>query len=334
VLLNADTGAVVAMVSSPSFDLQALSPKITSRAYQKLIKDPDRPLFSRATLGEYTPGSIMKPLVALTLLNYGIEPEETISCDGKTMIAKARIRCSAWRRGGHGSTDLKHAIEQSCNDYFIEKGKKLRMEDLRDMFESAGLGRITRLGLLERQGRLPAREDKKRITGFAWNQYDTSLLCIGQGYVSLTPLQAAVYAAALSSDGVLHKPYLLKEIRSSAGTVLYRTSPRVSGNLDTTPYDLEIVQEAMHMVVNSPGGSGSLAENPLIELSGKTGTAELRVRGKRRQNTWFICFGKNENINYALAIIVEDGVSGGKTCAPIAKAFFMKYLSKKTKNSN
>jgi penicillin-binding protein 2 len=331
VLLNADTGAVIAMVSSPSFDLQALSPKITSKAYQKLMKDPGKPLFSRATLGEYTPGSIMKPLVALTLLNYGIDPEETVSCDGKTMIAKARIRCSAWRRGGHGSTDLRHAIEQSCNDYFIEEGKRIKMEDLRDMFKSAGLGSITRLGLPERQGRLPAREDKKRITGFSWNQYDTSLLCIGQGYVSITPLQAAVYTAALSNGGVLYKPYLLKEIRSSSGTVLYRTTPQVSGGLDTSPGDLEIVQEAMHMVVNSPHGGGRLAENPIIELSGKTGTAELKVRGKLHQNTWFICFGKSKKINYAAAIIVEDGVSGGRTCAPVAKAFFMKYLSKKNK---
>jgi penicillin-binding protein 2 len=331
VLLNADTGAVLAMVSSPSFDLQALSPRITSKAYQKLMKDPGKPLFNRAVLGEYTPGSIIKPLVALTLLNYGIEPEERISCDGKTMIAKARIRCSAWRSGGHGSLNLKQAIERSCNDYFIEKGKKLKMEDLRDMFKSAGLGRITKLGLPERQGRLPAREDKKRITGFAWNQYDTSLLCIGQGYVSVTPLQAAVYTAALSNGGVFYKPYLLKEIRSSSGTVLYRTSPRISGNLDTNPHDLEIVQEAMYMVVNSSGGSGSLAENPLIDLSGKTGTAEIKGRNGRHQNTWFICFGESENINYAAAIIVEDGVSGGKTCAPIAKSFFMKYLSKKNK---
>ena len=331
VLLNADTGAVIAMVSSPSFDLKTFSPRITNKVYQKLMKDPGKALFNRAILGEYTPGSIMKPLVALTLLNYGIEPEEIVSCDGKTMIGNARIRCSAWRHGGHGDTDLKQAIEQSCNDYFIEKGKKLRMEDLRGVFESAGLGSITRLGLPERRGRLPAREDKKRITGFAWNQYDTSLLCIGQGYVSVSPLQAAVYAAALSNGGVLYKPYLLKNICSSSGTVLYRTTPRVSGNLDTTSDNLKIVQEAMHMVVNGAKGSGRLAENPLIDLSGKTGTAELKIRGKRHQNTWFICFGKKGKTNYALAIIIEDGVSGGRTCAPIAKSFFMKYLQKNKK---
>ena len=202
------------------------------------------------------------------------------------------------------------------------------MEDLRDMFKSAGFGRISKLGLSERKGRLPAREDKKRIAGFAWNQYDTSLLCMGQGYISTTPLQIAVYAAALSNGGMLYQPHLLKEIRSSEGTVLYSSSPLITGELDTNPHDLEIVKEGMHMVVNSRGGSGRQAKNSLIDLSGKTGTAELRVRGKRHQNTWFICFGKNKGINYAAAIIIEDGISGGQSCAPIAKKFFTKYLKK------
>ena len=326
VLLNADTGAVLAMVSSPSFDLSKFSPKLTSKSYQKLINDPDMPLFDRVTHGEYTPGSIVKPLVAFALLNYGIKPEEEVTCDGKSMIARARIRCSSWRHGGHGELDMKHAIEKSCNDYFIEKGKCLKMEDLRGIFKSAGFGRITGIGLPERRGRLPAREDKKRIAGFPWNQYDTSLLCIGQGYLNITPLQAAVYAAALCNGGLLYKPYLLQDIRNSEGTVLYHTIPRISGKLDTNPTDLEIIQEGMHMVVNSPGGSGRRAENPIIELSGKTGTAELKVRGKKHQNTWFICFGKNKGTNYAAAILVEDGVSGGHTCAPIAKAFFTEYL--------
>lgn len=326
VLLNADTGAVLAMVSAPSFDLSNFSPKLTSKSYQKLINDPDMPLFDRVTHGEYTPGSIVKPLVAFALLNYGINPDDEIFCDGKTMIAKARIRCSSWRHGGHRDVDMRHAIEKSCNDYFIEKGKCLKMEDLRDIFKSAGFGRITRLGLPERSGRLPAREDKQRIAGFPWNQYDTSLLCIGQGYLNISPLQAAVYTAALSNSGLLYKPYLLQDIRNSEGTVLYRTNPQITGKLDTNPADLEIIQEGMHMVVNSPEGSGKKAKNSVIELYGKTGTAELKVKGKKLQNTWFICFGKHKGTNYAAAVLVENGISGGQTCAPIARAFFTEYL--------
>ena len=328
VLLNADTGAVLAMVSAPSFDLQGFSPKIAHKTYQKLIKDPNRPLFDKVTLGEYVPGSIVKPLVALTLLNYGVEPDEEVYCDGETMISKARIRCSSWRRGGHRSTDMRNSLKQSCNDYFIEKGKYLKMEDLRDMFKSAGFGRRSEIGLPERKGRLPAREDKKRIAGFPWNQYDTSLLCMGQGYLSVTPLQIAVYIAALSNGGMLYRPYLLKDICNSEGTVLYSTSPRITGELDTNPNDLKIVKEGMHMVVNSPRGSGRLAKNKFIDLFGKTGTAELKVRGKRHQNTWFICFGENKGTNYAAVILVEDGISGGQSCAPIAKKFFTKYLKK------
>jgi len=331
VLLNADSGAVLAMVSTPAFNLQDFSPRISTKNYQKLMNNPDRPLFDRVTLGEYTPGSIIKPLVALTLLNYGIKPDERIYCDGKTMIGRARVRCSSWRRGGHRSTNMREAIEQSCNDYFIEKGKCLKMEDLHDMFKSAGFGRITKLGLPERDGRLPTREEKQRVAGFRWNQYDTSLLCIGQGYLSITPLQIAVYVAAMSNGGMLYQPYLLKEICNAEGTVLYSTTPRITGEIDTNPDDLDIVKEGMHMVVNSPGGSGRRAKNSLIDLSGKTGTAELTVRGKKHQNTWFICFGENKKTNYALAILVEDGLSGGQSCAPIAKKFFTKYLKNKNK---
>jgi penicillin-binding protein 2 len=326
VLLNADTGAVLAMVSSPSFDLDSFTPRITSKLYKTLLNDPARPLFSRATLGEYTPGSIMKPLVAMKLLEKGINPEEIIDCDGRSMIAKARIRCSSWRRGGHGKTNLRQALEHSCNDYFIEEGKNLKMEDLRDVFESAGMGHETGLGLPEANGRIPSREEKKRRTGYAWNQYDTSLLCIGQGYISVTPLQIATYTAAICNGGTIYKPYLLKEIRNSAGTVLYESSPTVSGKLKVSPENLKIVKEGMHLVINSPDGSGKLAKNPFIDLSGKTGTAELTVKGEKRQNTWFICYGKHNKTNYAAAVLVENGVSGGKTCAPLASLFFMKYL--------
>jgi len=326
VLLNADTGAVLAMVSSPSFDLQELSPSISSRDYRKLMNDPENPLFDRTTLGEYTPGSIMKPLVALALLKNGVNPDEKIDCDGKTKIGNTSIRCHSWRRGGHGETDMREALERSCNDYFIEKGNKFQMENYRDMFKSAGFGRLTRIGLPERKGRLPEREDKKNSTGFAWNLYDTSLLCMGQGYITVTPLQAAVYAAALCNGGTLYQPFLLKEIRSSAGIVLSGSVPRVSGRLDTSAEDLKIVQEGMFMVVNVPGAGGALAANPVITLSGKTGTAEIKSGGKQRQNTWFICFGEHRGVRYAAAILVEDGISGGRTCAPLAKAFFMKYL--------
>jgi penicillin-binding protein 2 len=225
--------------------------------------------------------------------------------------------------------NLENAIEQSCNDYFIERGKVLKMEDLRAVFKEAGFGKKSMIGLPERAGKLPSREGKKKTSGLAWNQYDSSLLCIGQGYILVTPIQIALYTAALANGGILYQPQLLKEIRNSAGTILYKTTPHVTGRLENNTKDLEIIKEGMHLVVNASDGSGRSAKNSLIELSGKTGTAEIRSKGKRQQNTWFICFGKAKKTNYALAVLVEDGASGGQTCAPIAKAFFMKYLKEK-----
>ncbi|MBN2643766.1 MAG: penicillin-binding protein 2 [Victivallales bacterium] len=328
IVLDADSGAVIAMVSTPSFDPNAFSGGISSAEWNQLIKDKDKPMLNRACNGEYTPGSIVKPLVAMGLLENNIDAS-SIVCDGATQIGDAKIRCASWRRGGHGEVDLVRALAVSCNDYFIEKGLLLGLDPMCDFFRSAGLGRRAGFVLAERPGLVPTREDKRRIFGTRWNAYDTGLLSMGQGIIVITPLQAVVYTAAIANGGVLYKPYLLNRIMDAHGNLLYVNKAQETGRLPVSAAHLDIVRQGMYNVVNTSEGSGKRARNDVITLSGKSGTGEVGSRENRHKNTWFISYGTYKDKTYAMVVLVEYGDSGGGTCAPIVKDFFTQWLTGK-----
>ena len=324
VLLDADTGAVLALVSSPSYDLDKVSPVWSRDYYRELENDPARPMFSRAFQGAYTPGSIVKPLVALAALNDGFNPATVIECDGKSLIGGAKISCN--NRWGHGPLDLGGALEKSCNDYFIELGLRLGMEKISAMFRAAGIGEPSGLEIGGAVGLLPSRELKKRRYRGPWNSYDTALISIGQGMVLLSPVQAARYTAALANGGRLVKTHLLKEIVSDSGMVLYRHAPEPARPWALPEGALEAVRDGMFRVVNSPGGSGRGAHSDRLTIYGKTGTAEVSVSGRIINNTWFIAFTEHGGRRYAMAVLVEEGRSGGRDCAPLAKELLEQFL--------
>jgi penicillin-binding protein 2 len=329
VLLNADTGAVLAMASAPSFDLKNFSPKLPQEYYNNISKDPAKPLLNRATSGVYTPGSILKPLVGMAILNSGVSPNKQTLCDGKIKIGNTEIKCASWQSGGHGLLTMTGGIENSCNNYFIENGCIAGLDAISAVLESAGLGRRTGFCLPDNKGQMPTSEYKERVTGYKWNKYDTALLSIGQGIILITPLQAAVYCAAIANGGTLYRPYILKEIRDPFGNLLHSTQPEIRGQLKTTQDRLNIIRQGMHLSVNSRHGSGKNAKNDIIGLYGKTGTAEVGSGANRHKNTWFIGFGTYEDKTYAVAILIENGDTGGRTCAPLAAKFFTEWLGGK-----
>lgn len=324
VLVDADTGAVLALVSSPGYDLSQVSPVWAHEYYQSLLNDPARPLLTRAFQGVYTPGSIVKPLVALAALKDGFDPGEKIECDGHSVIGGARISCA--NHSGHGVIDLREALEKSCNDYMIEMGTRIGLDKIAAMFRLAGIGEPTGLELGGATGMLPAREQKERIYRQSWNKYDTALISIGQGLILLSPVQAARYTAALANGGRLPRLHILKEIASDTGEVLYRTKPELAEPWPLPPGALEVVRDGMFRVVNASEGSGRQAHSELLTLYGKTGTAEVDTREGRINNTWFIAFCEYRSKRYALAVLVEFGRSGGRSCAPLAREFFEEYL--------
>ncbi len=333
VVLDASNGAVIAAASSPSFDLTRFTPVIPEEYYAELLRDPGHPLLNRATQGLYTPGSIMKVLTALAMLNKGHDPATLIDCPGYAVIGNAKLRCA--NRYGHGELDLANAIKHSCNTYMVKGTANLSVEEIAAVMKSAGLGSPTGIETEERGGVLPSREAKaRRYKGYhaRWSAFDTALISIGQGMIMVTPLQAANVAAAFANGGVWYKPHLLDRVTDQLGRQLMKYTPQTGGRLPGTPAAIATVQKGMSKGVNDSGGPGRRARRPGLEIYGKTGSAESGPKEKRIVTTWFIAYVKHKNKTYASALVYEEGRSGGSDCAPLVGEFFERFLLKKSKN--
>ena len=319
VVLDASYGEVLAMASAPGYDLNKCSPRILADFYRELLRDPRRPLMNKAIFGSYMPGSIIKVLVGLSMQENGAVPGEEFRCDGRTRIGETLIKCT----GIHHRMDLISSLERSCNDYFIEGGLRTGVRNLAKVFASAGLGEKTNIGLPEVAGRLPLPEKYR-----SWNRYDTALISIGQGRIELTPLQAALYTAAIANGGIVYSPILIKEVKQD-GKSLFRARKKIRSRLAASAGAIGEIRKGMYYAVHSPHGTGRRADTSKLILHGKTGTAEVGPLRNRYKNTWFIGFGTSEETGktYAIAVLVVRGEGGGLTSAPLAGAFFNAYLS-------
>ena len=326
VALDADTGDILAAASTPGFDLSRFSPRIPASYYKELLANPGRPLVNRAFSGVYTPGSIFKVLSAMAFYDAGVDPAATVRCDGSVTVGNAAIRCAAYRRGGHGEVNFVNALAWSCNSYMIENALKTGPDPIRQAAESAGIGRKTGVELSESAGVFPSDAAKRRRFGTRWNRYDTALLSMGQGIIALTPLQAALYCAAIANGGTMYRPHLVDSVVDGFGTTLYRRVPVETGRLAVSEAALEQVRRGMSDVVNTPEGSGRRAAVEGLTVYGKTGSAEVGSRENRRLTTWFIAFAAHRGRTVALAVAIEGGASGGADCAPIAGDFLRSYL--------
>ena len=322
VLLDADSGEVLALVSSPHLDISRTTPVWKNEYYRQLAQDPGLPMFDRATRGRYMPGSIIKPLAALAALQNNWDPQRLIECDGRSIVNGSRISCA--NRYGHGDLDMVTAIERSCNDYFIEMGVEIGAEKLAAMYSSAGIGGAAGLEIGGTTGLNPA--EKIKSADSKWRNVDTALISIGQGMVLVSPLQAARFTAAIANGGKLYETILLKAVYDDKGKLLFCNQPRLSVSWQLPDGAMELIHKGMYQVVNSPQGSGRSARSDKFVIYGKTGTAEVDTPGGRINNTWFTAFTEKGSRRYALAILVEEGRSGGRNCAPLAKEFFEKYL--------
>ncbi|MGN0891918.1 MAG: penicillin-binding protein 2 [Oligosphaeraceae bacterium] len=322
VVVEAHSGAVVVMASSPSFNLEELS----SPRLQAFLKDEkNRPMFNRATQGTYTPGSIVKPLVALAALEEVPElTQEEYVCDGRFLLGNTAIRCA--QRYGHGLVDLPRAIRVSCNPYFIWLGQEMGIDRLGEYMAEAGFGAKSGIEVGDAAGISPTRAVARRLWRRNWLAIDTAYVSIGQGAITITPLQAALYAAALANGGVLYTPYTVRKITSPSGELLQEIPPRIRGRLSVSPENLALVQEAMAQAVESREGGATGLRIPGLPVAAKTGTAEVGRGEGRHKNTWVIAFFPAHEPKYALACLVERGESGGKTAVPVAARFLKKWL--------
>lgn len=329
VLVDADNGDILAMASNPNYDLSRFSPKLEEKYYQKLLKDSRRPLVPKAISGTYSPGSVLKVLTALAALENGMTPQTIINCDGYTEIGNTKIHCTSYWYGGHRDTDLFTALEKSCNDYFIEAGIKLGRTKLCSFMQDAGFGKAPQLELPCAAGILPTVENKKKIyRSSRWTPFDTALISIGQGMITVSPLQIALYCAAIANGGRVYRPHLVNSVVDQQGNTLFKRQINVDFEIKAAPEHFDAVRQGMFQVVNSPTGSGRKGRVNGFEIYGKTGTAEVGSAKNRRKNTWFMAFVRHAGKTYAAAMVIEDGESGGATCAPLMAEFLEDYLSR------
>ena len=334
VVMDVRTGDVLAMVSSP-----AINPDYASNEPARLNDPKLRPQINRATQENYAPGSILKTVVALACLENGLNPNATIynppspenPNHGYIMIGPRQIQDTA----PPGAYDFRRAIIRSCNTYFITNGLRAGIENIVRMGEKFHLG--------ERTG-LPTRQETKGIfptldrVHSGWHDGDTANLCIGQGDIAVTPMQITVMISAIANGGNVLKPRLVERIESqdpaSGEAPAIFPSGVVCDVLGVHPRSLKILQDAMLAETEDPEGTGRAAFMPGLRICGKTGTSQVTDEHNRvvDHTTWFASFAPYENPCYAVVVMVQSGISGGVSCAPIAHDIYEAILNSEKSN--
>ena len=340
VAIKSDTGEILAMASSPSFDQNGFVDGMSGEDWRDLVGNPFHPLQNKAVSGEYPPASTYKIVTAMAGLEEGvIDTKTTFFCPGYYPFGDRVFRC--WRKGGHGTVNVEKALAVSCDVFFYQTGQKLGVDRLARYANACGLGRRTGIPVgHESPGLIPTSDWKKKRFGVPWQKGETLSIAIGQGYNLATPLQMAVLTAALSNGGVLYSPQIIKKRENTLGETVYECRREEAGRLPASLKTLEIIRRGLWGVVNSPIGTARLARIDGIEVSGKTGTAQVFSRKNEdtswreitldhlKPHAWFVAYGRREAEQIAVAVIVEHGEHGSGTAAPIAREVIRAYFSR------
>jgi penicillin-binding protein 2 len=338
VAVDPANGEILALASSPSFDQNDFITGLSIEKWRALIENPDRPLNNKAIQGEYPPASTYKIITAMAGLQEGvITPDETIFCPGHYRFGNRTYRC--WRRGGHGPVNLVQAVAQSCDVYFYQVGQRLGIDRLAFYASSAGLGKRTGIALdHESRGLVPTAAWKKKTKGVAWQEGETLSVAIGQGFNLATPLQMAMFTAAVANGGNRYQPRLVKQIAIPDAATSGERPPQLVGRLPVSDLNLGLVKQGMWEVVQGERGTARIARLKQIEISGKTGTAQVvsldtiekgaEGQDERRfkDHAWFIAYAPSVEPRIAIAVIVEHGEHGSSAAAPIARELVRTYL--------
>ncbi|KAB1441863.1 penicillin-binding protein 2 [Pseudodesulfovibrio senegalensis] len=327
VVMDADTGQLHALVSSPSFDSNAFSSGLSPEQWATLRDDPMHPLQNRAIQSVYPPGSVFKLCVAGAGLSYNmVDPRETVFCNGALKLGRHVFRC--WRRGGHGKVNFERALVESCDVYFYKLGKKLGVDRMSTFANACGYGVRTGIRLPhEKSGNIATREWKRRRFGERWQGGDDLNMAIGQGFTLVSPLQVARFVAAMVNGGKLLKPQLLKDDKVE-----------LLGRVPLNKDQLAMIRKAMHNTVAGAHGTARRLRTKGVDVGGKTGTAQVvrltdelkklkdkDIPYKYRDHAWMCAYAEKGDRRYAIAALVEHGLHGGSGAGPVVKAV-IEYL--------
>ena len=317
-VLDPRNGDVLALASRPAYDPNAFVPAIPSALWRSLMEDPAIPLIHRATTAAYAPGSTFKPVTAVAASRHGLTPATTYECDGSISLGRQPFRC--WDTLGHGRLDLRRAICVSCNVYFYQAALAAGPEALADAAREFGLGARTGIDLApESAGLAPDPAWKRATHRESWTPGNTAHYAIGQSYLLATPVQMAVLAAAIANGGTVYRPRLMIGDRPFDGGAFSERPPEVVRRVSWPPRIRDAIRGGMEDVVMSEQGTGKRARVPGMRIAGKTGTAEFGPADRKKKRGWMIAYAPADQPRYAVAMMVEDAVSGGLTVAPLVQ---------------
>ena len=340
VAMEPGTGRLFAMASSPSFDQNDFVSGMSHEQWGALISNPLKPMSNKAVQGEYPPASTFKIVTAIAGLEEGvIDADTTIFCPGFYKFGNRVYQC--WKKGGHGSVNVISALAESCDCFFYQVGQKLGIDRLAWYAKAFGLGSPTGINLdHEAPGLVPTAAWKKRQIGIPWQAGETLSVAIGQGYNLVTPLQMAGLISAIGNGGDRYRPLILKKIVTSTGKVVLKGKTQVIGRLPASPKTLELVRKGLWEVVNGNQGTARGVRVAGIDISGKTGTAQIFSRKTDevereediavhlKSHAWFVAYAPSDDPVIAVAVVVEHGEHGSSGAGPIAKELIRTYLIK------
>lgn len=336
VIMDIYTGEILMMISVPAYNPNIFTDEnMSAKEFEKLFSNPRHPFINKAIEGLYAPGSTFKPMTALAALADGkLTANTKINCTGHFDFGDGRYHC--WNTAGHGLLNLEQSLLHSCDVFYYTLATKMSMDVIQDMAYKFGLGDYTGIELAnERKGQVPGRDWKRNYKSEAWYTGDTITASIGQGFTLVTPLQLAVMTSRIANGGIAVKPRIIKN--KNEGNIFFPS-------LNVDPRHLNLVKKGMFAVVNHPRGTGRTAyiEYKGVHMAGKTGTTQVkrisreeRARGvirqedlpwKYRNHALFVGYAPYKNPRFAVSVVVEHGMSGSGTAAPIARDLMEKTL--------
>jgi penicillin-binding protein 2 len=337
VVMDPRNGDVLALASHPAFPVERFSRPLDRETWLELVQDPTRPLLNRAVQGLYPPGSLFKIVVAAAgLQGQVITPFDRLSCPRQWMFGGRPYH--NWEDRDRGALTLHEALQFSCNTFFYQLGLKLGPERIVEMAQAFGLGRVTGSGLIgERAGLVPSPAWKRETLHDKWHPGDTVSLSIGQGLITVTPVQVARLMAAVANGGTLWKPRLVNRVATADGRLIREEAPEIQGRVELAPVIFDFLREALGAVVAE--GTGKQARVPGLSIGGKTGTAqthEFRSDADRKRrdqdHAWFAGFAPLDEPQVVIVVFAERAGLGGQVAAPIArevlKAVFLEKVAR------
>ena len=324
VVMDPRNGDVLAMVSTPAFEIDRFTGTIDREAWLRVVQDPNFPLLNRTIQTQYAPGSVFKIVVAAAGLQEGtITPLDRTHCSGEFQLGNTIFK--DWKEGGHGTVDLRGAIQHSCNIFFYEAGLKIGGAAIVRYASAFGFGQPTAINLPgEKFGLLPKPQAARGRQGKPFPVGETINMSIGQGTVLVTPMQVARFMAAVANGGVLWRPRLVQRVERPDRGVVWSDQGQVNGHVELSPVVWAFLRQSLWAVVND-NGTGAAARIPGIDIAGKTGTAQMIAKSKAEKgqdHAWFAAFAPAKAPEVVVVVIAERGGKGGQVAAPIARKIF------------